>query len=260
MKRLQGNSGFALVETIICALFVASIFTILFTQLYPISGSFEATEYFDDIETKYIAHYLREIITTDRTWSEKTYLNRATNLKYSLFDILYDSAILSSSNNYKNFSISPDSSTSARTFCEGGVFYQLGQLGNWAVVGLNLSNEKSIDPDTHESTFTGRNNAYYCQQFVHQANISRVWFTTYDLTKTIEKNTETSNFGKYLKQLPTHSRSSKATSTNPRYMWMIVEVQHENKDSDKKGSFNSFTNESKVLDYYYTYAKIEVHE
>lgn len=258
MKRLQGNNGFALVETIICAFFVASIFTILFTQLYPISGSFEATEYFDDIETKYIAHYLREIITTDRTWSEKTYLDRDTNLKYSLFDVLYSSVV---SNNYRRFNaFSSSSSTSARIFCEGAVSYQRGQLANWLMVGLNLSNEESLDPNTKESTFTGRNNAYYCYQFVQQANISRVWFTTYDLSKTIEKNTEANNFGKYLKQLPTHSRSSKATSTNPRYMWMIVEVQHENKDSDKRGTFNSYTNESATEDYYYTYAKIEVHE
>lgn len=262
MKKLKGNKGFALVETIICALFVAAIFTLLFTQLYPISGNFEATEYFDDIETKYIAHYLRQIITTDRTWTEKTYSYGKNGKKYSLFDLLYKG---------KSFTIlpAPEPSSSSRIFCEGTI--AANSENQFSMIGLNLSNEKSIDPDTGESTFNGRNNAYYCHQFVYASKISRVWFAPYNLTTFIKNNADpNSSFAnsneninsaqKYFRQLPTHSRNKKATSSKPRYMWMIIEVQHENKDTDKLGGYNSTNKEDKTAKYYYSYAKIEVHD
>lgn len=259
MKKVKNSKGFALVETIVCALFVATIFTLLFTQMYPLSGNFEATEHFDDIQTKYIAHYLKQIIVTDRVWTEKRHFyNQNPDVKYSLFDLLYNSAkgsgILVGVGNRKV-------STNSALFCEGGFSVKSdGTLNVKDNISLGLTNEKTLDIDTGEKIFNGKNNAYFCRQYVEAANITGVWFFPYNLSDvksgarnegdelTYAASSNNTSMHTYLMQLPTHKHSWKATSKNPRYMWMVIEVKHENKNTDETG------------DYYYSYAAIEVHE
>lgn len=253
MKILKDKRGFALVETIICALFVASIFTLLFTQMYPITGSTEATYNYDDIGTKYIAHYLREIITTDRKWLEKRFRSTSNSEKLSLFDLLYNSTKDGTAlkSDYLLDNNNPDTFISA--FCGGSILVDSNNtLSDKTTISLSLSNENTIDPTTGENVYNGKNNEYYCEKYIKEANINRVFFYPYHITKKsgggwTNKDSD-SSFAAYLSQLPTHQYSTKKSSTNPRYMWMIVEVRHENKDTDKSG------------EYYYSYASIEVHD
>ena len=47
------KKGFALVETLIVSVFVMAIFTVLYTNLFPMMGEYERREYYDDIDSIY---------------------------------------------------------------------------------------------------------------------------------------------------------------------------------------------------------------
>lgn len=63
----MNNKAFALVETLIVTVFVMTIFTFIFTSLYPLVGKYEAHERYDKVDGKYIAHYYRMHIEKNHT-------------------------------------------------------------------------------------------------------------------------------------------------------------------------------------------------
>ncbi len=65
MSRKLGEKGFALAETLVCALFVAAIFVIIFENYIPLMGKYNRTENYDDLDSKYIAFYIKTFIETD---------------------------------------------------------------------------------------------------------------------------------------------------------------------------------------------------
>ena len=65
MKKVKNIKGFALVETLIGAIFVVVLFVMIFENYFPFIAKYERYENYDDLDSKYIAHYLREMITVD---------------------------------------------------------------------------------------------------------------------------------------------------------------------------------------------------
>lgn len=65
MKKVKNIKGFALVETLIGAIFVVVLFVMIFENYFPFIAKYEQYENYDDLDSKYIAHYLREMITVD---------------------------------------------------------------------------------------------------------------------------------------------------------------------------------------------------
>ena len=61
MKKLN-NQGFVLVETLIVSVAIAAIFTSIYVNLIPVLGEYEKVESYDDLDTKYIAHWMRMLI------------------------------------------------------------------------------------------------------------------------------------------------------------------------------------------------------
>lgn len=61
MKKIS-NKGFVLAETIIVAVFMVTIFTVLYSNYFPIMANFEKREYYDDVDSKYIAFWLKYMI------------------------------------------------------------------------------------------------------------------------------------------------------------------------------------------------------
>lgn len=72
------NKGFALVETLIVSVFVMGIFTVLYTNFYPMIGEYEKRESYDDIDSLYKTHLLKKLVENDLNATGKTQL---TNLK-----------------------------------------------------------------------------------------------------------------------------------------------------------------------------------
>lgn len=62
MKKKMNNKGFALVETMVCAVFVCAIFMILISNYYPLLGKIQRYQNYDETESKYIAYHLSRLI------------------------------------------------------------------------------------------------------------------------------------------------------------------------------------------------------
>ena len=61
MQKLN-KKGFALVETLIVSVFVMTIFTIIYTNFFPIMGEYERREGYDDIDNIYKTYLIKKMI------------------------------------------------------------------------------------------------------------------------------------------------------------------------------------------------------
>ena len=59
------SKGFVLVETLVVAGFVAAIFSVIYSNFYPIMGEYEKREAYDDIDSKYATFWFKRIIQSD---------------------------------------------------------------------------------------------------------------------------------------------------------------------------------------------------
>ena len=53
------NKGFVLVETLITAVFVMAIFSVIYVNFYPIMAEYEKRENFDDVDSKYSVYWIK---------------------------------------------------------------------------------------------------------------------------------------------------------------------------------------------------------
>ena len=61
MKKIN-NKGFVLAETLIVTVFVMTIFTLLYVNFFPLLGEYAKREFYDDIDSKYDAYWLKRMI------------------------------------------------------------------------------------------------------------------------------------------------------------------------------------------------------
>ncbi len=61
MKKLN-NSGFILAETLVVTVFLMIIFTMLYTNYYPLIGEYQKRENYDDVDGKYVAYWMKKLI------------------------------------------------------------------------------------------------------------------------------------------------------------------------------------------------------
>ena len=64
MQKLN-NKGFALAEILVVTVFVMIIFSIIYTNFYPIMAEYERRESYDDVDGKYAAYWFKKIIEDD---------------------------------------------------------------------------------------------------------------------------------------------------------------------------------------------------
>lgn len=60
-KNKSNNKGFILVETLIVSVFIMAIFSMLYTNFFPLIGEYERYRNYDTVESIYIAHWARMI-------------------------------------------------------------------------------------------------------------------------------------------------------------------------------------------------------
>ena len=58
----KNNKGFVLVETLVVSVAIAAIFSVIYTNIVPVLGEYEKVEPYDDLDTKYIAHWMRMLV------------------------------------------------------------------------------------------------------------------------------------------------------------------------------------------------------
>lgn len=64
---MKNEKGFVLAETLVVAVAVMTIFSLLYANYYPLIGEYEKREVYDNIDSKYIAHWVRKILIEKST-------------------------------------------------------------------------------------------------------------------------------------------------------------------------------------------------
>lgn len=62
---MKNNKGFLLMESLIVAVFVFTIFSFLYRNLVPLMGEYERRYNYDDIDSVYAAHLFRNLLLAD---------------------------------------------------------------------------------------------------------------------------------------------------------------------------------------------------
>ena len=79
------NKGFVLVETLITAVFVMAIFSVVYVNFYPIMAEYEKRENFDDVDSKYSVYWIKRIIQSSSVSFENCISSDINNNKYHQF-------------------------------------------------------------------------------------------------------------------------------------------------------------------------------
>ena len=64
MKKLDSR-GFIMAETLVVALFLMTIFTMIYVNFYPMIGEYEKRENYDDVDGKYVAYWIKKMVESD---------------------------------------------------------------------------------------------------------------------------------------------------------------------------------------------------
>ena len=86
MKKIAklNNRGFVLVETLIVAVAVAAIFSLVFKHFFPLMGEYERREDYDDIDSKYGTYWIKRLVQSDY-YNFDDNRNEITTNGYSVF-------------------------------------------------------------------------------------------------------------------------------------------------------------------------------
>ena len=71
------KKGFVLAETLVVAVFMATIFTIIYVNFYPLIGEYEKREFYDDLDSKYDIYWFKRLVQNKQalpkdTWAQFT--------------------------------------------------------------------------------------------------------------------------------------------------------------------------------------------
>ena len=61
MKNLN-NKGFVLAETLVVAVFLVTVFSIMYNNFYPLIGEYEKRETYDDVDSKYAIYWIKAMV------------------------------------------------------------------------------------------------------------------------------------------------------------------------------------------------------
>ena len=87
MKKIN-NKGFVLAETLVVTVFLMILFTMIYSNFYPLIGEYEKRENYDDVDGKYVAYWMKKLVEdqeykiTTSTDSFKTKCNNENKLSH----------------------------------------------------------------------------------------------------------------------------------------------------------------------------------
>lgn len=64
MKKLD-TRGFIMAETLVVSLFLMTLFTMIYTNFFPIIGEYEKRENYDDVDGKYTAYWIKKMVESE---------------------------------------------------------------------------------------------------------------------------------------------------------------------------------------------------
>ena len=87
-KMKKNNQGFVLVETLVVTVFVMAVFSVIYINFYPIAGEYERREFYDDIDSKYGAYWMKRFIQGNsyNFFGSNSPSTRIENNTYEIFE------------------------------------------------------------------------------------------------------------------------------------------------------------------------------
>lgn len=67
------KKGFVLAETLVVAVFMATIFTIIYVNFYPLIGEYEKRENYDDLDSKYDIYWFKRLVQSKQALPTATW-------------------------------------------------------------------------------------------------------------------------------------------------------------------------------------------
>lgn len=226
MKKILNKKGFAMVETLIAAVSVISIFSLLYNLVYPLLGGYKKSQNYDDLDSKYIAFYIKEMIETDKL-----------DISKQLSNLPDESECDGTCRIYETYAYLSDESGENRVELDHIDINSKGESKHY-YIGNELCDILLTENDI-------KNNPLLCKQFIENTNIKNIYLINYETTafkRFVENSTFSRSLKEYVKYMPTHVNAKEEKKNN--YYRIIVEIEHE--------SYNTSKNK------YYTYASIEV--
>ena len=196
------KKGFALVETLIVTVFVATIFTIMYTNFFPMIGEYERRENYDDVDSIYRTYLLKRMFENYefKTSKEDYYIDLKDKAKNDLF--------------YRIFSVNYDEK-------------------NDDIINSDIS--------TGCNNLTNTNKEY-CIKLMTKTKVSNIYLTTYkitDLKKKIKSGSITKDkmnmqMQDYIDTLPYFINNPKEEINH--YRIIVQYANEQNKESEKNRS------------------------
>ena len=101
MKKLD-NKGFILAETLIVSVFLMVIFTMIYTNFYPLIGEYEKRENYDDVDGKYTAYWIKKLVESNAYTLNADGINMMNRFGY----VRFECSDVSTENNQREMCIS----------------------------------------------------------------------------------------------------------------------------------------------------------
>lgn len=212
---MKNEKGFVLIETLIAAVAVMGIFSLLYANYYPLIGEYEKREVYDDIDAKYAAHWTRKILVEKKVNNNAFSMNSCGGNCHILY----------------------------------AAYYQDVTSGGQVTREKRAIVENEVKDGSSSSVFG--NNSPYMQNYITANNIRAIIITPYNITNfkqyvkshnTISTATQQTNmnthifnrgFRDYIDYLPKY----KTTSVNGAQWRVFVIVNHNtSKEYDSYGT------------------------
>ncbi len=81
------KKGFALVETLIVSVFVMTMFTLMYTNFFPIMGEYERRQNYDDIDSLYKTFLVKRMVESVDFKAGNDIKNAITSSKYIMYNV-----------------------------------------------------------------------------------------------------------------------------------------------------------------------------
>ena len=250
MRIFLNRKGFALAETLIVAVTVVSIFGLLYSLIYPMSSSYKKVSNYEDLDSKYIAFYLKEMIETDindnHEISERNEVNHYQTNIYQCYEDNGNCAICGASAGYSYDSSTDTCYVDGVEYSSGEIIYNFRQTVNEGTNGASMRYYYQYDfCDLLDNTSSSKNNRFFCREYLKAARITNIFIAPYNTgspnglkNEVIGNSTYRRALQEYVRYMPRHS------SYTGNDLLLVVEIAHD--------SYNTYS------DTYYTYASIKL--
>ncbi len=89
MKKIN-NKGFVLAETLIVTVFLMVLFTMMYSNFYPLIGEYEKRESYDDVDSKYAVYWIKKIVESaafQPSSTKKQFMQQYGYMRFECSDI-----------------------------------------------------------------------------------------------------------------------------------------------------------------------------